>query len=220
MSRMHRVGFLIAVAALLAFSSPSFAASILPSAKNTIAPAGFAWGTPGAAVGNHFHSGMVNAGEMGVEEERGLVEFDLTAQSLVTSATLTFENAPYLTCCVGVTGGSYTIGVFAYTGNNSITLSDYSAVGTLLGTFSTAGLIVGTPFSYDVSALFNANVGGSLGIRLQALSEPGQTSYTFDKFQINTTAGAPVPEPGTLLMLGSGLAGVVARCRRRRTAKE
>jgi hypothetical protein len=159
---------------------------------------------------------MVNAGEMGVEEERGIVEFDLTVQSLVSSATLTFDNAVFRTCCVGVTGGAYTLGVFSYVGDNATTLSDYQAAGTLLGSFSTAGLTVGTPFSFDVTAAFNGNVGGSLGIRLQAESEPGQTSYTFDNFKIQTDA-APMPEPGTMLLLGTGLAGAAMRRRRQTT---
>jgi hypothetical protein len=212
---MHHVGFLLG---LLSISSLAFAAPILPSAETTIAPNGFAWGSPGAATGNHFHNGMVNAGEMGVEEERGVVEFDLAAQGLVASALLTFDNTPFRTCCVGVTGGNYTIGVFSYVGDNTTTLVDYQAVGTLLGSFSTAGLTVGTPFSFDVTAAFNTNVGGSLGIRLQALSEPGQTSYTFDNFEINTTARA-VPEPGMMLMLGTALAGAAVRYRRRRNER-
>lgn len=64
---------------------------------------------------------------MGVEEERGMVEFDLSAQGIVGSALLTFENAPFRTCCVGVTGGSYTLGVFSYFGDNTITVTDYQA---------------------------------------------------------------------------------------------
>jgi hypothetical protein len=210
---MHRVGFLIG---LLVISTSAFAAPILSSARTTIAPNGFAWGTSGAATGDHFHNGMVNAGEMGVEEERGVVEFDLAAQGFVSSALLTFDNAPFRTCCVGITGGSYTIGVFSYVGDATTSLSDYQAAGTLLGSFSTTGLTVGTPFSFDVTTAFNTNGGGSLGIRLQALSEPGQTSYTFDNFQINTTAGA-VPEPGTMLMLATGLVGAAVRFGRRRS---
>ena len=125
---------------------------------------------------------LPNAGENGVEEERGLVEFNLSAESIVTSALLTFDQA----------------------------------VGTLLGWFSTAGLTVGAPFSFDVTTAFNANAGGSLGIRLQALGEPGQTSYTFDNFKVETFVAA-APEPCTMLLLGTGLGCAALRYRRRTT---
>jgi hypothetical protein len=217
---MHRFRFFLGALGLLFLSSPVLAVPITLSASNTVAANGAPWGTAGAATGNHFHNGMVNAGEMGVEEERGMVEFDLGAQGIVGSALLTFKNAPFTTCCMaGMTGGSYTIGVFSYSGNNAIALADYQAPGVLIGSFSTAGLAVGTPFSYDVTAAFNANAGASLGIRLQALSEPNQTSYSFGSFQIDTGAAAPVPEPSTMLLLGTGVAGLAVRHRRRRAAR-
>src|SRR5262245_35911918 len=104
---------LITVALGLALVPTSaFASTILPSAFGTIAPNGTAWP---ALTGNHFHSGMINAGEMGIEEERGVVEFNLAAQAAAGSVTLTFDNVRYLTCCVGVTGGNYTIGIYSYT---------------------------------------------------------------------------------------------------------
>lgn len=199
--------------ALSVVTTPAMAAAILPSAKGTVA-SNASWPAPPGS-GNHFHFGMINAGEMGVEDERGLVEFDLSAQGLWASVMLSFDNAPFQTCCVGVTGGSYTIGVFAYTGNNAVSFGDFDVAGTLIGSFSTAGLTVGTPFSFDVTAAFNLHAGGSLGIRLEALSEPGQTSYTFNNFQLDTSAVAPVPEPATLLLLGAGLAGGVIRRRQR-----
>jgi len=212
---MYRFRVLVGAIGSLVLGSSASAAPITFSASNTVAPNGFSWGTAGAATGNHFHNGMVNAGEMGVEEERGMVEFDLSAQGIVGSALLTFENARFTTCCVGVTGGSYTIGVFSYSGNNAIALADYSAAGVLIGSFSTDGLAVGTPFSFDVTAAFNANTGGSLGIRLQALSEPDSTSYTFGNFAIDTSAAAPVPEPSTMLLIGTGLLGAAVHYRRR-----
>jgi PEP-CTERM motif-containing protein len=212
---MFRTRIMVATLGVVFISSPALASSILPSFTGSIAPNGSAWP---ALTGHHSHGTMVNAGEMGVEEERGIVEFNLAAESPAASVLLTFNNAPYVTCCVGTTGGTYTIGVFAYVGNNAFDLSDFQAPGVLLGTFSTAGLAVGTPFSFDVTAAFNANAGGNLGIRLQALSEPSQTSYTFNSFALGTTPAA-VPEPATMLMLGTGLASAAARFRRRRTPR-
>lgn len=213
---LHRIARFFVVLGLSLVATPAMAAAILPTVTGTVAsPA--AWPAP-PGTANHFHFGMVNAGEMGVEDERGLIEFDLSAQGMWASVMLTFANAQFQTCCpVGATGGTYTIGVFAYTGNNTLSFADFDAAGVLVGSFSTAGLTVGTPFSFDVTAPFNLHAGGSLGIRLQALSEPGQTSFTFNNFQLETSAVAPVPEPATMLLLGAGLAGGVFR-RRRRTA--
>jgi hypothetical protein len=213
---MYRLRFSVAALGLVFLASPGFAATILPSATGTAA-SNSVWPAPPGS-GNHTHGTFVNAGEMGVEDERGIVEFNLSAEALATSVLLSFDNAPFQTCCfAGVTGGSYLIGVYGYTGNNAFSFTDFDAVTTFfLGSFSTAGMIVGQQFSFDVTAAFNATAGGSLGIRLQALSEPEQTSYTFNNFKLDTDPPAQAPEPGAMLMLGIALAGAAGRYRRRR----
>jgi hypothetical protein len=140
---MYRTLFMASVLGLVLFASPAYAGIILPSATGTAA-ANSGWPVPPGS-GNHSHGTFVNAGEMGVEEERGIVEFNLGAQSPEASVLLLFDNAPFQTCCspTGVTGGSYSIGVYAYTGNSAYSVTDFDTPATfLLGSFSTAGMIV------------------------------------------------------------------------------
>ena len=104
---MYRTRFMVSVLGLVLFALPAYAGIILPSATGTAA-ANSGWPVPPGS-GNHSHGTFVNAGEMGVEEERGIVEFNLGAQSPLASVLLLFDNAAFQTCCspTGVTGGSY-----------------------------------------------------------------------------------------------------------------
>ena len=43
-------------------------------------------------------------------------------------------------------------------------------------------------------------------------------SYTFNNFELDTAPPTPMPEPGTMLMLATGLAGAAVRYRRGRAA--
>ena len=217
---MPRTRCMVIALGLAWLASPGFAATILPSATGT-ASTGAPWPAPDALV-THQHSffgNAVNAGENGVEEERGLVEFNLAAESPAGLVLLLFSNAQFQSCCGGATGGSYSIGLYSYVGNNAFVSDDFYVTTTsLLGTFSTTGISVGQQFSFDVTAAFNANAGGSLGILLKPVSEPAQTSYTFNTFRLETAAAA-VPEPSTMLMLASGLAGAAIRSRRGRRTR-
>ena len=51
------------------------------------------------------------------------------------------------------------------------------------------------------------------------LDNLGNRLYDFRSISYNFGPGAPVPEPATLLLLGTGLAGMAARLRRRRSSK-
>src|SRR5688572_12082021 len=71
---MYRARFMVSVLGLLLFASAAYAGTILPSATGTAA-SNAGWPAPPASA-THSHGTFVNAGEMGVEEERGIVEFN------------------------------------------------------------------------------------------------------------------------------------------------
>ena len=59
----------------------------------------------------------------------------------------------------------------------------------------------------------------SLTITHTRLIPEGPTINVFDNFRFQPSVGAAVPEPATLLLLGSGLAGAVGATRRRRSGR-
>lgn len=133
-----------------------------------------------AGQGTHFHSSddcrfgnppdSAEVGNYTGEEVRGLSEFDLAGRGPTSSAALMFETA--------ISGGlfgqppsSFTVVVLAYAGNNVEDLFDFQAPSTAtVGSFSTAGLVVGQTIIFDVTAAYNAAIAAgapALGIRLQ-----------------------------------------------------
>ncbi|MDB5295728.1 MAG: hypothetical protein JWO31_1711 [Phycisphaerales bacterium] len=173
-----------------------------------------------ATTGTHFHSNLGQPDEVGSfsssEEVRGVGEFDLAAQPLATSATLSFSVSQLGSSYFGQTGpGNYTIGVFAYLGDNTIDFGDYSATSiATLGSFGTSALTAGQTLSFNATAAYNAaalSAGKSLGIRLQPLSDPGtNVANQFSGFQVNA-----VPEPASAAAAGLAGAGLLAGRRRR-----
>lgn len=177
-----------------------------------------------ASTGTHSHSSLGQPAEVGSyfssEECRAVAEFNLAGETTASAVIASFSVSA-IGGTLGQTGpGSFTIFVEAYSGNNSISNSDFSGavLGTTLGTFSTSGITAGQVFSFNATSAFNSALSGSgsLGIRLGLSSNPGNhVANRFDSFQINTT---PIPEPTTwaLFALGAGLLGVTVRRRRSR----
>jgi hypothetical protein len=209
----------------------SAAASVTPGWTFSVASQS---GIP--AFGTHYHDnhsgafgnppdkaevGSLQDQAMSMEECRGLSEFDLTGLAPGT-ATLSFY--------VYQTGGLFpgqndhpftgNIAVLGYTGNNADDIADYSAPVTLLTTFSTSSLTVGTPLSFNVTSLYTSQLSGgspSLGIRLQTTPSTvtGGGAFTFDNFTLTVTA---LPEPATALLVFVAPFIVLARRRRSRAS--
>lgn len=184
---------------------------------------------PGAqGTGTHFHSdsnayifgpGFAEVGSFETEEVRGLSEFDATGQSAATAVSLTFTTQGY-----GLFGGfnkfpfDGQIDIVAYAGNNLEEVSDYAASATAsIGNFSTTGLTIGTPFSFDITSILNnaiANNWTALGVRLSTENTSvNGGAWTFDNFQlvaINNAASdsTSIPEPSLFLLFISGLASL------------
>ncbi len=228
---MRRVITLAALAAI-GFASTAQAQTITDGFTFAVASAG-----GNCSAGTHFHSntggafgnpaGKAEVGNYGSECVRGLSEYNLSGLSAASSAYVTFNTYKLGGLFAGTndTPFSGTINVVAYSGNNLEDISDYGAtsLGTV-GSFSTAGLVLGSVFSFDITSIFNqaiTNSQTSLGIRLQRASEsstnPSQ-AVTFEKFRLTSDnqSTTVTPEPGTYALLAVGLAGLVAVRRRRR----
>ncbi len=69
-------------------------------------------------------------------------------------------------------------------------------------------------FSFDITNLVGS--GGTFQLRFAEVDNQSFFHLGVDNVSINATSAAPIPEPTTMILLGTGLVGVVAKARRRR----
>jgi hypothetical protein len=161
-----------------------------------------------------------------------LSDLDFTLSNGATSGTLASSSGQEVTVAKD---GTFTLGSTVDTGgalNSTATGLQLDVLGTPVGP---SHLIIGPPDGSNVYSNANGSIAGNkphnpfldgtATFLLDIAGVTADTDVTSATFSFGTTEGTnlvpgtpgttPVPEPGTLLLLGSGLAGMASLSRRR-----
>jgi hypothetical protein len=150
-------------------------------------------------------------------EERGIVEFSIA--SLVSPVS----SAQVVLTLTDSGGSSFpvTYGVSGYVGNGTLEQTDFNA-GAAIASLSYSG---GPTLAIDVTSFLNGLIGSAtfagVNVRQSEVQEGivqfNVTSNAVATLEVNPAAPTAVPEPATLLLVGSSFAGAgLARWRHQR----
>lgn len=228
--RKYLVGAFAAAALSLVIASPAKAAVFLITAESGIAPDGLIdWGVLGGsftAVPQPFTTAVPGIPGLSVDvSQTGSANFERRDQGNGWAGN--FGAGEELLWTQGTNGPmtfdfSNSIQGFGaqiqadFFGPFTAEISAYDALNNLLGTFQVLG---NSTSAGDDSAIFIGVLSSSADIARIVLGVPianfGPQDFAINGPRVQADGITAIPEPGTMMLLGSGIAAVVARARRK-----